>query len=538
MPPQSEEQEDATDEGCEWEKPIQDLEEEDDNMLIHMEWDRLEEEFLQYLETERPTIKTIVAQHLNLKAHQTCSVAKRYEWMGGTYNVCIPVFISNWRARRVLIRCPFPHRLGGLHKTTLMEEKLRCEAASFAWLSRNCPRVPIPHLFGFGLPGGLQFSPLEHAPWYQRVSTFLRWCWARACGRSYFRPFAPLQSRVSLKSGYLLIECFEKERGQTLSAVGHPPPEHRPTLFRSLRRILLDLARPLSRIGSFTVHDSGEVCLTNRPLTRGLVVLENAGVPTKIPQNQTYSSTEPYLLDLINCHDQRLIHQPNVARSKLDLEGQMATIVALRALYSTFMSTPLQREPPIFQFTDLHEDNFFVDENYCITGIVDIEFSCALPREMQHPPFWLSGHELDDLDGEGTQENEEKFERACEEFLRILEEEDDDDGDGETFSICPRDYAQAMRDSLRRKQHWYLTAVKVPRIAYNTFVNKIQPQFAFSHSEEEAGKFQDVMAKYWRVDTVAFFEQKRHEWSNHLSQLRSIQSPSTSTPVCVLLPIS
>ncbi len=323
------------------------------------------------------------------------------------------------------------------------------------------------------------------------------------------------------------MEFFEEERGRMLSAVERPTPEHRRTLFRSLRGILLDLSRPLSRIGSFTVHDSGEVSLSNRPLTRGLAVLENTGIQTQIPRDYCYSSTDSYLLDLLDCHDQRLIHQPNAARSKLDLEGQMATIVALRALYSRFRNTPLQRKPPIFQFTDLHESNFFVDEKYHITGIVDIEWSCVLPMEMQHPPFWLSGHELDDLDGEGTRENEQNFERACEEFLQILEEDDE----GETFSIRPRDYAQAMRDSLRRKQHWYLTAIKIPRIAYNLFINKIQPLFAFAHSEEDAGIFQDVVARYWRVDTVGFVEQKRRDWSDYLSQLRSMQGPTMSTPV-------
>lgn len=123
-------------------------------MLIHMEWDRLQQDFFDYLEAETITIETIVAQHLDLAVHQSCRVAERSQWLAGTFNVCVPVFISNWRAERVLIRCPFPHRLGG----TLMEEKIRCEAASSAWISRNCPRVPVPHLWGFGLPGGLRVS--------------------------------------------------------------------------------------------------------------------------------------------------------------------------------------------------------------------------------------------------------------------------------------------------------------------------------------------------------------------------------------------
>lgn len=324
------------------------------------------------------------------------------------------------------------------------------------------------------------------------------------------------------------MEFFEEERGRILSAVGHPIVEgDRRTLFRSLRGILLDLLRPLPRIGSFTVHDSGEVSLSNRPLTRGLAILENTGIQTRIPRDHCYESTDSYILDLLDCHDQRLIHQPNAARDELDLEGQMATIVALRALYPRFRNPPLQRKPPVFQFTDLHESNFFVDKYYRITGIVDIEWSCVLPMEMQHPPFWLSGHELDDLDGEGTRENEQMFERACEEFLQILEE----DNEGENLWIRPRDYAQAMRDSLRRKQHWYLTAVKIPRIAYSLFLHKIQPRFAPSHSEEDAGIFQDVVARYWSVNTTGFVEQKRRDWNDYLGQLRSRLELSMSIPV-------
>lgn len=141
-----------------WVKPIGELEKEDHNMLVHLEWKRLQEEFFRYLEAETTTIETIVAQHLNLGVQQWCRVADRSQWLTGTFNVCLPVSVNNWRARRVLIRCPLPHRLGGLHTTMLMEEKIRCEAASFAWLSRNSPRVPIPYLWGFGLPSGLHVS--------------------------------------------------------------------------------------------------------------------------------------------------------------------------------------------------------------------------------------------------------------------------------------------------------------------------------------------------------------------------------------------
>lgn len=59
------------------------------------------------------------------------------------------------------------------------------------------------------------------------------------------------------------MEFFEEERGRMLSAVERPTAEHRTNLLRSLGRILLDLSRPLPKIGSYTVHDSGEVSLSN-----------------------------------------------------------------------------------------------------------------------------------------------------------------------------------------------------------------------------------------------------------------------------------
>lgn len=157
---------------------------------------------------------------------------------------------------------------------------------------------------------------MERAPWYLRALACIKERWAWIFRSSYFHPFVPHQSHLSLKSGYLLMELVEKNRGQMLSSMPAPSRVHRRTFFQSFWRIFLDLSHPLSKIGSFTVHDSGEVGLTNRPLTKGLAMLENVGISTEIPRNYCYSSTDSYLLDLLHCHDQRLIHQPNAAKGK------------------------------------------------------------------------------------------------------------------------------------------------------------------------------------------------------------------------------
>lgn len=79
------------------------------------------------------------------------------EWMRGYYNVCIPVYVDGWAAfpgKRVLIRIPLPYKLGEANSPGKVEEKLRCEAATFIWIKEQCPEVPIPYLWGFGFPSG------------------------------------------------------------------------------------------------------------------------------------------------------------------------------------------------------------------------------------------------------------------------------------------------------------------------------------------------------------------------------------------------
>lgn len=75
----------------------------------------------------------------------------------------------------------------------------------------------------------------------------------------------------------------------------------------------------------------------------------------------------------------------------------MATIVILKALRSHFMDRTLRDGPFYLHLTDCHECNIFVDDGFNITAIVDLEFACSLPIELQHPPLWLCGLEIDDF---------------------------------------------------------------------------------------------------------------------------------------------
>lgn len=97
-----------------------------------------------------------VAHHLGLKSSTLCRAADVKEWMHGSFNLCIPVYIED--SKRVLMRFPLPYRVGDRFCSQNGDEKVRCEAGTYAWLQQECPTVPIPHVYRFALSTGQRVS--------------------------------------------------------------------------------------------------------------------------------------------------------------------------------------------------------------------------------------------------------------------------------------------------------------------------------------------------------------------------------------------
>ena len=116
-------------------------------------------DFASYVIEHRAQIIEVVARHLHLLPSdiKIGGVSEAREWMFGSFNVCIPVYVKNARypnlPQRVIIRIPQPYKIGYTSRPGNTDEKLRCEAATYIWLQQNCPSIPIPRLFGFGFPG-------------------------------------------------------------------------------------------------------------------------------------------------------------------------------------------------------------------------------------------------------------------------------------------------------------------------------------------------------------------------------------------------
>lgn len=68
-----------------------------------------------------------------------------------------------------MIRFPLPFKSGESDFPGNCDEKLRSEVATYAWIGKNCPEVPIAYLWGFSFAGGSSFAALENAPFLTRL---------------------------------------------------------------------------------------------------------------------------------------------------------------------------------------------------------------------------------------------------------------------------------------------------------------------------------------------------------------------------------
>jgi len=130
---------------------------EEDNALFPLACSLQREDFLFWIYEHRKNFKALVSLHLGLTNSETCRFGEFREWKHGTFNVCVPVYIDNWRThpgKRVLLRLPLPYIVGESTRPGNADEKLRAEVAVFIWIRVNCVDIPIPFLWGFGFPSG------------------------------------------------------------------------------------------------------------------------------------------------------------------------------------------------------------------------------------------------------------------------------------------------------------------------------------------------------------------------------------------------
>ncbi|QKX64270.1 uncharacterized protein TRUGW13939_11443 [Talaromyces rugulosus] len=267
-----------------------------------------------------------------------------------------------------------------------------------------------------------------------------------------------------LNVGYLLIEYIEQSKGEMLSStwsLKRDDAKLRANFFRDLSRIFLSLSKtPVSRIGSFIIDQNGFIRLQNRPLSLGIQDLENERIPTDMPRDYTYSTVESYVVDTLAYHDNRIRHQPNAINDTGDYIYQTSALTMMRAVFPSFFPSffrrDLRRGPFIFSLTDLHQSNIFVDENWHITSLVDLEWACSLPVEMVQPPHWFTALAVDKMVSE-------EYDKFRQEFMSILTTEEEENhrsrhgGFPATLKL-----SDVMRTTWNNGTFWYSLALSSP----------------------------------------------------------------------------
>ncbi|KPM43361.1 hypothetical protein AK830_g3204 [Neonectria ditissima] len=390
----------------------------DDDVILELSYSKQQEELFEYLRDSRTDIENAVSRHLGLSTSERCQLSERDEWMRGNFNLCIPVYLENWSRRtgkRVVIRFPLPYKLGEADFPGNVEEKLRCEAATFIWIQEHCP-----------------------------------------------------------ETGYLVMEYVEESRGKPLARLWtdlDSDHNRRRNFFADLSRIMLAFSRTtFSNICSPTIDDEGVLHFRNRPLTFRLQQMENKGIPLPIERATTYPNVDAYLFDLQCCHDARIRHQRNSIRNRSDAEMKISVLAALRALTPHFFDRDLRNGPFVFMLTDIHPNNIFVDDEWHITCLIDLEWACVRPIEMLLPPVWFTGRRVDQLPKD---QHLDAYSSVLDEFAQSFEEE--------ASSIPIKSTAllstQLLRSTLDSGRFWYYHALDNPKVANNLFFQHIWPRF-------------------------------------------------------------
>jgi hypothetical protein len=132
--------------------------EDDKDIIQELSYPEKRVHFWLHLYLCRPHIEEVISQHLNI-SRSDFRLGHVREWTHGSFNACLPIYIiasprTSGLPQKAIIRFPLPYKIGEEPYPSNVDEKLRCEAATYVWLQSYCSDVPVPRLLGFGFPGG------------------------------------------------------------------------------------------------------------------------------------------------------------------------------------------------------------------------------------------------------------------------------------------------------------------------------------------------------------------------------------------------
>ncbi|KAI0467909.1 hypothetical protein F4859DRAFT_219128 [Xylaria cf. heliscus] len=490
--------------------------EEEKNVINWASYGPATERLYQEIWEQRGSVEALVKHHMALGRQDRCVVLPPHRWIRGGFNICVLVDVHSGSGlyQKVVFRFPMPHKLAEARYPGSIDEKLSCEVGAHVWIEQNCPEIRSPHLFGFGLTDGRHYTHAKHMPFLPRI---LRQFWC-SIYRFFRLPLLSLyiQSSPSDKvhSAYMLLEYLGPDVGKMLSDtfdIHREHKAHRQRLFRGISRIMLSLARiPQPHIGSFRLNVDGTVTLTNRPLSCSMMILENDGATRTIKRDDTFSCTDAFVSDMLTFHDHRFLSQPNAVFDEQDCRGQMAVKALLRVLSHNFITKERRQGPFLLQLTDFHASNILVDKHWNVTGLIDLEWICALPSEMLGVPYWLTGCAIDGIEGPSL----DNFDLVRREFMILFEEEEKVmQIQACTDNITPSTIMREMWDS---KGVWFWHCLASVNAMYFLLETHLLPPRSLTLEAER------IMSRFWIRNSEEVVQKKLSDKQAYDDELRGL----------------
>ncbi|RDA87045.1 hypothetical protein CP532_3233 [Ophiocordyceps camponoti-leonardi (nom. inval.)] len=490
---------------------------EETNLLLAIRNQLAAEKLTDWLWGQKESIEAVVRHQLGLRRDEACAVLPVDSWIRGGFNICILVQVNSscGLGRRLVFRCPMPHKLAEDDNPGTVDEKVGCEVAAYVWMQEFCPDVRIPKLYAFGLCDGQQFTHVSKRPYFIRAyHTFRKWIHRFLRWYPLLSDYHRDVSAPAISTAYMLLEYIGPETGQMLSCtwpLHRHDPDRRARLYSGMSRIMLSLARlPQPRIGSFRFNPAdGTISLSNRPVTCTMMLFENSGMPRTMQPGQLYQSTDSFVSDMLSLYDAHFLHDPHAVRDVDDAQERMTIRTLLRAVTHYFISKDRRDGPFLLQLTDFHQSNIFVDDEWNVTCLMDLEWICALPADMLSVPYWLTGCSIDTIiDDYGT------FDEARKEFLAVMDEEA-----RHVKADHGLDITSIMRSVWESKGVWFWACLRSINGWLFVFEDHILPRFG---AEKELVVDLKRLSTLWHESVGAVVERKVKEEEGYQAELRAV----------------
>ena len=143
----------------------------------------------------------------------------------------------------------------------------------------------------------------------------------------------------------------------------------------------------------------------------------------------------------------------------------------------------------------MYPSNTFVNADWNIKYIIDLEWVCSLPVAMQQPPIWLTSRRIDEL----TEKDLDAYDEVRKEFMHVFEGEEKGFPPGERIILLR---SNIVKNACGTGSFWYFYALNCTTGILSVFYQHILPKFASSHFADE--DYERIIFPYWTPDASEF----------------------------------